>query len=81
MEKGRLARSCLDYLLALLDRPDAALTHIALDRSIAETMQRISRSDVPNMPDRIIATTALHLGVPLISRDGRIRLSSVPTIW
>jgi len=33
------------------------------------------------MPDRIIATTALHLGVPLISRDGRIRLSSVPTIW
>jgi predicted nucleic acid-binding protein len=33
------------------------------------------------MPDRIIAATALHLGLPLISRDRKIQLSSVPTIW
>jgi predicted nucleic acid-binding protein len=29
----------------------------------------------------IIAATAAHLGGPLISRDGKIRLSAVPTIW
>ncbi len=28
-----------------------------------------------------IAATAIHLGVPLISRDSKIRSSSVPTIW
>ena len=33
------------------------------------------------MPDRIIAATALHLGLPLISRDRKIQLSSVNTIW
>ena len=33
------------------------------------------------MPDRIIAATALHLGVPVISRDGKIRASTVATIW
>jgi len=33
------------------------------------------------MPDRIIAATALHLGVPLISRDRRISLSAVATVW
>jgi PIN domain nuclease of toxin-antitoxin system len=33
------------------------------------------------MPDRIIAATALSLGVPVISRDGKIRTSAVETIW
>jgi predicted nucleic acid-binding protein len=29
------------------------------------------------MPDRIIAATALHLGVPLVTRDLNIRASGV----
>jgi predicted nucleic acid-binding protein len=33
------------------------------------------------MPDQIIAATAMHLGVPLISRDRRIKASSLATIW
>ena len=28
-----------------------------------------------------IAATAVHFGVPVISRDGKIRTSSVSTIW
>ena len=34
-----------------------------------------------HMPDRIIAATAQYLGLPLISRDRKIRLSAVETIW
>jgi len=44
-------------------------------------MRQVSRAEVPDMPDRIIAATALHLGVPLISRDRRISLSAVATVW
>jgi predicted nucleic acid-binding protein len=33
------------------------------------------------MPDRIIAATALYLGVPLVTRDGKIRAADVETIW
>jgi predicted nucleic acid-binding protein len=33
------------------------------------------------MPDRIIAATALSLGLPLVTRDGKIRASNVITIW
>jgi predicted nucleic acid-binding protein len=44
-------------------------------------MPRALRSEIPDMPDRIIAATAIHLGVPVLSRDGRIRASSVRTIW
>jgi predicted nucleic acid-binding protein len=44
-------------------------------------MASIPRADVPDLPDRIIAATAVYLGVPLISRDRAIRASSVETIW
>jgi PIN domain nuclease of toxin-antitoxin system len=33
------------------------------------------------MPDRIVAATALHFGVPVISRDSRILASDLTTIW
>ena len=33
------------------------------------------------MPDRIIAATALYLNLPVISRDHRIQLSDIDTIW
>jgi PIN domain nuclease of toxin-antitoxin system len=33
------------------------------------------------MPDRIVAATAVYYCVAVISRDGRIRASSIRTIW
>ena len=39
------------------------------------------RDVVPDMPDRIIAATAVHLGLPLITRDERIRSAGIKTIW
>jgi predicted nucleic acid-binding protein len=55
---------------------------IELTRDIAETLSKISRSVVADMPDRIIAATALHLGLPLITSDSGIRkLKNIKTIW
>jgi PIN domain nuclease of toxin-antitoxin system len=33
------------------------------------------------MPDRVIAATAIHFDVPIISRDGRIRAANLKTVW
>jgi len=57
------------------------LVEVPFTLSIAETMQQVERAKVPDMPDRIISATALHLGVPLISRDGKIRVSGITTVW
>ncbi len=48
---------------------------------MALAVQQVSREQVPDLPDRIIAATALYLGVPLITRDRKIALSSVDTVW
>lgn len=81
VDKGRIAAAVFDGVLQALDDPNPLLLEVFCDRSIAQTMRLVDRAQVPDLPDRIIAATAVHLGVPLISRDGKIRMSSVPTIW
>jgi PIN domain nuclease of toxin-antitoxin system len=81
VEKGRIRVEALDQLLAAIDNPDSVLIELPVDRAVAAAMQQVSRDQVPDMPDRIIASTALIHKVPVISRDSRIRLSEVQTIW
>jgi len=59
----------------------AALVEIPVDQAIAVSLSTIDRKQISDMPDRIIAATALARGVPLITADAQIRASSVPTIW
>jgi len=45
-------------------------------------MHRVARAEVPDLPDRIIAATAVALKIPLVSRDAKIRSAAlVTTIW
>lgn len=80
-EKGRISPLTLERLLAAVDTTDAVLVEVEFNRDIANALRLVNRTEVPDLPDRIIAATALHLGVPLISRDSKIQLSSVNTIW
>jgi predicted nucleic acid-binding protein len=49
--------------------------------AVALAVGRVIRDEVPDMPDRIIAGTALYFSVPVISRDRKIQTSAVETIW
>ena len=80
-EKGRIDPATLDRLLTAVDSEDAVLIEVPFDRHVAQALRKVERSQVPDLPDRIIAATALHLGLPLISRDGKIQLADVNTIW
>jgi len=80
-EKGRISEATLARVVKELEAEDTVLVETPLNRRIAEAMQHIDRGVIPDMPDRIIAATAMSFDVPVISRDGKIRLSSVPTVW
>jgi PIN domain nuclease of toxin-antitoxin system len=81
VEKGRIAASALNDLHAATADPKAVLRHVALDEAIALKMTEIPRHDLPDLPDRVVAATALFFSVPVLSRDSRIRSSSIQTIW
>jgi predicted nucleic acid-binding protein len=60
---------------------DYVIDEAPLTAGIVEAMKQVPRVEVPDMPDRIIAATGVYLGVPVISRDGRIRASNIETVW
>lgn len=81
VEKGRIHPLSFERVVTALEQAGAALVEIAFDRTIAGTMRQIDRQQVPELPDRIVAATAYHLGVPVISRDSKIHSSVVETVW
>ena len=81
IEKLRIPQKVLDNFSAELDMPDAAFEIVSLNRTIGENLVKISRQIVPDMPDRIIAATALTLKLPLITADAKIQACGIQTIW
>jgi PIN domain nuclease of toxin-antitoxin system len=81
VEKNRLPGSAYDDLQKTMHDPDHVLQEAPVTSEIIDAMLEVPRSDIPDMPDRIVAATAVYFGVPVISRDGRIRTSSVQTVW
>jgi PIN domain nuclease of toxin-antitoxin system len=81
VEKGRIPREVAERVDEVLRDSASGFRLVPLDLRVAEATRRIARSEVPDLPDRVIAATALVLQVPLITRDGRIRSANVWTIW
>ena len=81
IEKGRIPAEGLSRLARIVAEPDGAFVEIPVDLKIARALSQIDVAKVPDMPDRIIAATGLLLGVPVISRDSKIMLSGLTTIW
>ena len=81
-EKGRLGANVLPRMNSAIQTPNNVLKPIELTYQITVSLSQISRAIVPDMPDRIIAATALHLSIPLITKDHKIRaLQNIQTIW
>ncbi|APB34840.1 PilT protein domain protein [Gloeomargarita lithophora Alchichica-D10] len=82
IERGRLPAIVLERLTKAINQPDSSVVIVPLDQAISLTVRQIDRATVPEMPDRIIAATALHLKIPLITRDHRIQaLQNIQTLW
>ncbi len=81
IERGRIDPSTSDRLDRALADPSGGLAPVELDQAEARSLREIPRNLIPDMPDRIIAATALDRNLPLFTADGKIRSSGVATIW
>ncbi len=81
-EKRRIPGNLLNAALNLMGTDSVNYLLAPLDFSVVSSLRQIPRSAVPDMPDRIIAATALALNLPLLSRDSVIsNLSEINVIW
>jgi len=81
IERGRVPLEALQRLEAGLKDPTSGLRVAPVNEAVAQAVHQVPRAIVPDMPDRIIAATALHLGLPLVTRDLRIQSAGIKTIW
>ena len=81
VEKGSITEEVFGKLCDYLVDPNTAPTAVPLTLEIASVLRDVLKRTVPDMPDRIIAATALHLGLPLITRDHKIQASQIQSIW
>ena len=82
VERYRLPEEAFEQLINALFDPGTGLAIAPLDLITAQTLRQIPRDVVPDMPDRIIAATALYLSLPLITRDAKIQaVTNIQTIW
>lgn len=80
-EKQRISTETLQSFLQQLDAPRSILQLSSLDLPVVLAMASTTPTMIRDMPDRIIAATALRLGLPLISRDRAIAASGLATVW
>ena len=69
-------------ILEMTGLPGSRYKVASLDEAVVQAMRRLPREEVPEMPDRIIASTALALDVPLITRDHALNASRhLSCVW
>lgn len=71
-DKKRIANTLVEAALNLLHGTSGNYQVAPLNLAVVEAMGQVPRSVIPDMPDRIIAATALSLDLPLLSRDAAI---------
>lgn len=82
VEKARFPTNLVTQVLELVDPPKDNYGLIPLDAGLIRTLQTIDRNLVPEMPDRIVAASAMHLQLPLLSKDQAIaQVPGLSILW
>lgn len=80
-ERGRLPGGTADLVHQALASESNGLVAAPLTADVAKTLSTLSRAEIPELPDRVIAATAAQHRLPLLTNDHLIQASTVETVW
>lgn len=82
VQRRRADEEVIKVMLALSEDPTAGIYIYPLNIAVVRALSHFGPATIPELPDRIIAATALHLSLPLLTADSAIQSSeSVETAW
>src|SRR5260370_13937108 len=80
VEKGKVAQVVLSELWAAVSDPTEPVDALSLSLDVTRMLNQIPRAIVPDMPDRIIAATALAHKLSLVTSDAKLHAAPIPII-
>lgn len=82
VQRERLDGQALKPLLTLTENPDDGVYIYPLNKAVVQALSHFGPATIPELVDRIIAATALHLSTPILTVDSAIQASDlVKTVW
>lgn len=82
IEKRRLASALIQQVTDLLDSSVINYQLAPLDLPVIKRLETVARTQVPDLPDRIVVATALSWNLPLISKDEAFReVAGLNVVW
>ena len=82
VQRERLNEEVVKILLALSENPNDGIYIYPLNMAVIHALSHFGPATIPELVDRIIAATALHLNLPLITVDESIQNSKlIETVW
>lgn len=81
IDKGRFDLAVLDEVIDIIKDPGTGIVLAPISLEVSRAVRLVPYRLVPDMPDRIITATALHLGFPLVTADSQIHSSGIAVIW
>jgi PIN domain nuclease of toxin-antitoxin system len=82
LDKHKITHNEYHWYLALFESAAEAIEVAPVDLGIARAVESPPREVVPDPFDRMIAATAMALGVPLVTCDRKLlKLDAVETVW
>ncbi len=81
-ERHRIPRGLVARILGLVGDPESAYRMAPLDLEVARRVPLVDRKCVADLPDRVVAATALVYECPVLTCDARLRaLPNIQTVW
>lgn len=82
MEKARIPSRTINRIIQLFEQSPANYSLCQITARTIQALQKLPKDLIPDMPDRIIAATAIELDLPLITKDERIKAAKMAdVIW
>ncbi|MCP4538809.1 MAG: type II toxin-antitoxin system VapC family toxin [Chloroflexi bacterium] len=81
-QRMRVKEDITKILLTLTEDPTDGIYIYPLNKAVVQALSHFGPAAIPELADRIIAATALHLDLPLLTADSTIQESSlIKTVW
>lgn len=82
VQREKLDEDVVKTLLALTENPDDGIYIYPLNKAVVQALSHFGPVAIPELVDRIIAATAIHLDLPLLTIDSSIQAAKlVRTVW